>query len=99
MNTPKGTYPPVPPEPGWCPADPPIMQGTIPTPMEEQLKNPELEVGVEEVSSLSDMQSGLELPLRLGPGLAMELYPEELRLDSEVVLLPQVWVVVGKGLR
>ena len=104
MNTPCGTYPtPIP-----APADPPPpavtrhVAAAAATPIEEeQLKNPELEVGVEDVSSLSEMQSGLELPLRLGPGLAMELYPEELRLDSEVVRLPappQVWIVV-KGLR
>ena len=48
------------------------MQEAIPR-VEEQLKKPELEVGVEEVSSLSDMHNGFELPLRLGPGLAMEL--------------------------
>ncbi len=30
-------------------------------------KNPLLEVGVDEVSSLSEAHSGLELPLRLGP--------------------------------
>ena len=30
---------------------------------------------------------GLKLPLRLGPGLAIEEYPLELRLESEVVLL------------
>ena len=41
--------------------------GIIP-PAPAELKNPELDVvGVEEVSSLSDMQRGLELPLLLGP--------------------------------
>ncbi len=60
------------------------------------LKNPELlVVGVdEEASSLSDMQSGFELPLRLGPGLAMEEYPDELKFDSDVVRLPQLVVMI-----
>ena len=38
-------------------------------------------------SSLSEAQIGLKLPLRLGPGLAIDEYPLELRFESEVVLL------------
>ncbi len=41
------------------------LDPTTPTPT--PLKKPAVEVGVEEVSSLSEAHSGLELPLRLGP--------------------------------
>ena len=41
-------------------------------------------------SSLSEAHIGLKLPLRLGPGLAIDEYPLELRFESEVVrLLPE----------
>ena len=42
-------------------------------PVAEDEKKAALEVGVEvEVSSLSEMHKGLELPLRLGPGKGRE---------------------------
>lgn len=44
--------------------------------------DPEPELGG---SSTSEGHSGLLDPHLDGPGLAMELYPDELRLDSEAV--------------
>jgi hypothetical protein len=39
-------------------------------------------------SSLSEVQRGLKLPFLLVLGLAIEEYPDELKFDSDVVLLP-----------
>ena len=50
------------------------------------------------VSSDSLIHSGLDDPDLDGPGEAIELYPELLRLDSEAVLLAQV-VMIVKGLK
>ena len=50
-------------------------------------------------SSLSEAQIGLKLPLRLGPGLAIDEYPLELRFESEVVrLLPEHDADIGTAI-
>jgi hypothetical protein len=48
-------------------------------------------------SSISDGQSGLLEPHLDGPGLAIELYPDELRFDSEALWSPRA--PIENGLR
>ena len=73
-------------------ADPPIMGGT------RTLGKKAVDLVGVLVSSDSLIHKGLEDPDLEGPGEAIELYPELLKLDSEAVLLAQV-VMIVKGLK